>query len=164
MAQVVFSETKKQYKDYSRHRGWLEQNSFPLFCGYSWLIDQKSLSIDHYKPKEHYSDLKGQPDNLILCTSFCNSSKGDYHPEAKDRNFYKKDTHKIFNLRREDIGKYLSVKGDGSLHHKSEDYKERFYFNSKVFRLNDPRAKNIRKEYRKRLLIMVKNKKQLKEL
>ena len=59
MAQVIFSETKKQYKDYTKYRDWLEQNSFPLFCGYSWLIDQKSLAIDHYKPKEHFPDLKG---------------------------------------------------------------------------------------------------------
>ena len=147
MAQVIFSETKKKYRDYTKHRDWLEQNSFPLFCGYSWLIDQKSLSIDHYKPQEHYPDLKGQPDNLILCASFCNSSKGDYYPKAKNRNFYKQDNHKIFNFRREDIGQYLSLKKDGSLYYKSERYKERFYFNSKVFRLNDPRAKDIRREY-----------------
>ena len=82
-----------------------------------------------------------------MCASVCNSSKNDYHPEAKDRQRYKQDTHKIFNFRRENIGKYLSVKKDGSLHHKSEAHKERFYFNSKVFHLNDPRAKDIRREY-----------------
>lgn len=147
MAQIIFSKSKKKYKDYAKHRSWLEQNSFPLFCGYSWLIDQKSLSIDHYKPKEHYPELKGHSDNFILCSSFCNSSKGDYHPEARTRNFYKQDSHKIFNFRQEDVGKYVSIKNDGSLRCRDVSYKERFDFNSKVFRLDDPRARDIRREY-----------------
>ena len=147
MAQIIFSKPKKKYKDYAKHKIWLEQNSFPMFCGYSWLIDQKSLSIDHYKPKEHYPELKGHPGNFILCTQSCNSSKGDYHPEIKERSRYKQDNHKIFNLRQEDVGKYVSVKSDGSLCHRSAVFKDRFYFNSKIFRLNDPRTKEIRKEY-----------------
>ena len=147
MARLIFSKAPKKYKDYQDYRPWLESNSYPRFCGYSWLIDQVSLSVDHYKPKEHYPKLRGHPDNLILCTSSSNSSKGDYHPKVKNRRVYKNDTHYIFNYREEDIGKYVKIKKDGSLICRSVFHKKRFYFNEKVFKLNRYHNREARKEY-----------------
>ena len=147
MARLIFSKIKEKYTNYRQYKDWLNKNSYPLFCAYSWLIDQSSLTVDHYKPKEHYPKLKSHPDNLNLCTADCNSRKGDYHPSAKNRNVYKTDEHKIFNYRQEDIGKYVVINNDGNLSYKSASYKGRFNFNSKVFRLNEPRFREIRKEY-----------------
>ena len=147
MARLIFSEIKEQYADYTKYKPWLMSNSYPSFCGYSWLIDQASLTIDHYKPKEHFPKLKAKPENFILCTNGCNSAKKDYHPAAQKRCSYKGYHYKIFNYRQEDIGKYVSINNDGNLSCESASYKKRFDFNSKVFRLNDPRFREIRREY-----------------
>lgn len=147
MAQLFFSEIKRKYKDYKKYKNWLEKNSYPSFCGYSWLIDQAFLTVDHYKPQEHYPELKSNPDNLIPCTSFCNDTKNDYCPHAKNRSVYKQSKHEIFNYRTEDIGRYVTIDSDGNLKYRSTKYKERFDFNNRVFRLDDPRCVAIRKEY-----------------
>ena len=147
MARLIFSNPPKKYKDYQDYRDWLEKNSYPKFCGYSWLIDQKSLSIDHYKPKEHYPELKGSPDNLILCTLDSNSAKNDYHPKATNRRVYKNDNQHIFNYRNEDVGKYVKTKKDGSLTYRLVFYKKRVNFNEKVFKFNRPHDKEVRREY-----------------
>ena len=147
MARLIFSEIKDKYNDYKKYKSWLGSNSYPDFCGYSWLIDQATLTIDHYKPKEHFPELEAKPKNLILCTSGCNSSKNDYHPDAKSRHTYKEYSYKIFNYREEDIGKYVKVTKDGTLIHSSASYKKRFHFNEKVFQLNRPQYKEVRREY-----------------
>lgn len=147
MARLIFSRISKKYKNYQDYKPWLESNSYPQFCGYSWLIDQKSLYIDHYKPKEHYPNLKGNPDNLILCTTSSNSSKNDYYPQATNRRVYKNENQYIFNYRTEDIGKYVQIKKDGALTYRSSFYKKRFNFNEKVFKFNRPHDKEVRKEY-----------------
>ena len=146
MARFIFSKPKKQYKDYRRYMPWLEQNSYPSFCGYSWLIDQ-SLVIDHYKPKDRYKESMSNPDNLIPCTDRCNRAKSDYYPHSEKRRVYKGDKSKIYNYRHEDIAKYIKIQDDGGLSHRLSSYKKRFDFNSKVFRLYDPRFREIRKEY-----------------
>lgn len=146
MALLKFSKIKERYEDYKRYQPWLEKNSYPNFCGYSWLINQP-ISIDHYKPKEHFPALKANPDNLIPCTIICNSFKGDYHPEAKNRKTYKGYSQEIFNYRKEDIGKYVKVEQDGELTYTSSSSKNRFSFNLKVFRYNRLNNKEIRKEY-----------------
>lgn len=145
MARLKFSTVTENYQSYKEYKPWLEANSYPNFCGYSWLIDQTALTIDHYKPIEHYPELETNPDNLILCTFVCNSSKKDYHPEAKNRTIYKSDKHYIFNYRNEDIGKYMKLKRDGSLQHKK--HKTRYIFNEKVFKYNLPHFKKVRKKY-----------------
>ena len=147
MAQLIFSEIKKQYDDYTKYKPWLTSNSYPNFCGYSWLIDQASLTVDHYKPKEHFPELKAKPENLILCTNGCNSSKQDYHPEAEKRHAYKEYNYKIFNFREEDVGKYVKIIKDGTLTYSTISCKERFYFNEKVFKFNQPFYKETRREY-----------------
>ncbi len=147
MAKVVFSEIKHRYKNCQDYRPWLESNSYPQFCGYTWVINQTSLSIDHYKPIEHFPELEAEPDNLILCNPNCNSSKSDYHPDAKNRNVYKTYKHKIFNYREEDIGKFVKVKDDGFLTFRSYLTKNRFHFNEQVFRFNQCHFQEIRKEY-----------------
>ena len=157
MARLQFSKIRKKYSNYKKYQCWLEKNSFPKFCGYSWLIDQSSLSIDHYKPREHYPELESHPDNLILCTSTCNSSKQDYCPEARDRKIYKNFNYRIFNYREEDIGKYVTlVKEDGSLKYKSNSCKERFHFNEKIFKFNRPHNKDVRQRYIKHLEALVR--------
>lgn len=147
MARLKFSQTREVHKIYRKYKSWLELNLYPNFCGYSWLIDQSSLEVDHYKPKEHYPKLKSKPDNLILCTSFCNSSKKDYYPKAKSRRVYQNACHYIFNCRTEDIGKSVKLKKDGTLTHKTRAVKPRFLFNEMVFRLNSAHSKETRKEY-----------------
>ncbi len=147
MAQIIFSRIAKQYNNYQDYKPWLQENSYPNFCGYSWVIDQVSLAIDHYKPQEYFLDLKAKPDNLILCSHNCNSAKGDYHPEAKRRRFYKGYTHKIFNYREEDIGKIVKLREDGSLIFRSRFQRDRFYFNEQVFKFNQDHFQEIRKEY-----------------
>ena len=147
MARLKFSKTKEIHNDHRKYRPWLKLNQYPEFCGYSWLIDQSSLEADHYKPREHYPELKANPDNLILCTSFCNSSKNDYHPEAEQRRVYKNDTCYIFNFRAEDVGKSVKIKPDGSLTYRMRTAQRRFLFNEKIFNLNDPFFKETRKEY-----------------
>ena len=147
MALIKFSKITTKYKDYKQYRIWLEENSYPKFCGYSWLIIQTSLSIDHYKPKEHFPELKANPNNLIPCTTDCNSSKGDYHPEAKDRRYYKEDSFNIFNYRQEDIGKHIKIESDGQLSCISHFNKSRFDFNEKVFKYNRYHNRETRKEY-----------------
>ena len=147
MAKLIFSKIKKRYSNYRDYRPWLESNSYPHFCGYTWVINQTSLIIDHYKPREHFPELGATPDNLILCSLNCNSAKRDYHPEAKERTVYKKDKHKIFNYRTEDIGKFIKIKNDGSLTFKSPLTKDRFHFNEKIFKFNQYHFQEIRKEY-----------------
>ena len=147
MARLIFSEIKDKYNDYKKYEPWLKSNSYPDFCGYSWLIEQASLTIDHYKPKEHFPELEAKPKNLIPCTNGCNSSKNDYHPDAKNRNTYKKYNFKIFNYREEDIGKYVKITKDGTLTYSTSSCKERFYFNEKVFKFNQPQYKEARREY-----------------
>ena len=147
MARLEFSKIKERYNDYKKYLIWLEKNSFPKFCGYSWLIDQISLSIDHYKPRKHYPDLESEPDNLIPCTSNCNFWKSDYHPEAKNRDVYKKDNYEIFNYRKEDIAKYVCLEKDGQLKYRNQRCKERFYFNERIFKLNQPHLREVRREY-----------------
>ena len=147
MARLKFSTIKEVHNNYRKYQSWLKQNLYPNFCGYSWLIDQSSLEVDHYKPKEHYPELTARPDNLMLCTSFCNSSKNDYHPKAKNRKVYKNDSCYIFNCREENIGKLVKIKKDGSLIYRVKAAKRRFLFNEKVFNLNDPFLKETRKEY-----------------
>ena len=147
MARLKFSKTKELHKNYGKYKPWLKLNLYPDFCGYSWLIDQSFLEVDHYKPKEHYPKLKSKPDNLMLCTSFCNSSKSDYHPKMKSRRVYKNASHYIFNCRTEDIGKSVKVKKDGTLTSKTRTAKQRFLFNETVFRLNSAHSKETRKEY-----------------
>ncbi len=146
MARFIFSKPKKQYTNYRKYISWLEENSYPSFCGYSWLIDQ-SLTVDHYKPIEHYKALTNATDNLIPCTDRCNKAKSDYHPKAQHRRSYKEETSKIYNYRYEDIAQYVEVKNNGCLRYKLHSHKKRFDFNSKVFRLHDPRFREIRKEY-----------------
>ena len=157
MAKLIFSKIKKRYKNYQDYKPWLESNSYPQFCGYTWVINQASLSIDHYKPKEHFPDLEAVPDNLILCNQNCNSAKRDYHPEVKERTVYKKDKYKIFNYRTEDIGKFIKIKDDGCLTFKSLLAKNRFYFNEKVFKFNQYHFQEIRKEYIMTLKTLIGN-------
>ena len=147
MARLIFSKIKKTYNDYTKYEDWLKANSYPDFCGYSWITHQQSLTIDHYKPQEHFPKLKGDPDNLILCTHTCNASKNDYHPEVKKRRTYKECTHKIFNYRREDIGKTVKITNEGLLDASSSRYKERVNFNEQVFKFNRPSYQDIRLEY-----------------
>ena len=147
MAELIFSKIKERYKDYQDYKPWLESNSHPQFCGYTWVINQTSLCIDHYKPKEHFPELEAVPDNLILCNPNSNSAKSDYHPEAKERSVYKKDEYKIFNYRQEDIGKFVKIRNDGSLTFKSHLTKDRFYFNERIFKFNQYHFQEIRKEY-----------------
>ncbi|MDE0118526.1 MAG: hypothetical protein OXM55_00770 [Bdellovibrionales bacterium] len=147
MAQLIFSEIKDKYSDYKKYKPWLRDNSYPDFCGYSWVIEQTSLTIDHYKPREHFPELEAKSKNLILCTHGCNSSKNDYHPDAKNRRTYKEYNYKIFNYREEDIGEYVQVEEDGTLIYSTVSCKERFYFNQKVFKFNQPHYKEVRKEY-----------------
>ena len=146
MARFIFSKPQKQYKDCVKYLPWLEENSYPAFCGYSWLIDQP-LMVDHYKPRDHYRELTSNPDNLIPCTDRCNKAKSDYHPEAKNRRVYKEEQSEIYNYRYEDIAKYVEVKSNGCVSHKLPSHKKRFDFNSKIFRLHDSRFREIRKEY-----------------
>ena len=146
MARFIFSKPKKQYTDYRKYMTWLEDNSYPSFCGYSWLIDQP-LIVDHYKPRNHYKELTNKSDNLIPCTDRCNRVKGDYHPKANNRRFYKEEKSKIYNYRYENIAKFVAIKNNGCLSYKSSLYKKRFDFNSKIFRLHDSRFREIRKEY-----------------
>ncbi len=147
MAILKFSKINKKYKPYKGYHPWLEENSYPNFCAYSWLIDSGTLTIDHYKPIEHYPELAVEPDNLMPCTHQCNSKKGDYYPKAENRQSYKDECFYIFNYREEDIGKYVDVKKDGTLTYKKTHYKNRFYFNEKIFNLNIPTFKDCRKEY-----------------
>ena len=156
MARLEFSTVTESHKNYKKYQPWLEANSYPGFCGYSWLIDQVSLTVDHYKPKEHYPKLEANPDNLILCTSTCNSSKRDYHPEAENRTIYKNDEYYIFNYRNEDISKYVKIKKDGSLHYKKYSHKARYIFNEKVFKFNLPHFKEVRKKYLDSLYVFIK--------
>ena len=147
MARLIFSAIKERYSNYQDYKPWLESNSYPQFCGYTWVINQASLAIDHYKPRKHFPELKAAPDNLILCNPNCDSAKRDYHPEAKERTVYKKDKHKIFNYRTEDIGKFIKIKNNGSLTFRSVLTKDRFHFNEKVFKFNQYHFQDIRKEY-----------------
>ena len=133
MARLEFSQIKENYKDCKKYQSWLEANSYPGFCGYSWVIDQSFLTVDHYKPRKHFPELEATPENLILCTHRCNSAKKDYHPEAKNRKAYKNDNHYIFNYRNEDIGKYVEIKSNGYLKHKKYSHKARYIFNEKNF-------------------------------
>ena len=146
MARFIFSKPKKQYKDYGKYMPWLEENSYPSFCGYSWLINQ-TLTVDHYKPRDHYRELTSNPDNLIPCTDRCNKTKSDYHPQAKNRRVYKEEKSKIYNYRYEDIAKYVEIKSNGCISHKLPSHKKRFDFHSRIFRLHDSRFREIRKEY-----------------
>ena len=146
MACLKFSKITKRYTNYKKYQQWLEENSYPLFCGYSWLINQ-AISIDHYKPKEYFPEEKTNPDNLIPCTTHCNSYKSDYHPQAKNRKAYREYSENIFNYRKEDIGKYVKVESDGRLIYASRFYKSRFYFNEKVFKYNRYNNQIMRKEY-----------------
>ena len=156
MAILKFSKIRKKYTQYKQYQKWLEENSYPNFCSYSWLIDSSHLTVDHYKPREHYPELEAKPDNLMLCTHSCNSKKSDYHPKAENRRVYKDECHSIFNHRMEDIGKYVKVKKNGTLTYKKINYKKRFYFNEKVFDLNIPTFKACRKEYLNMLHILQK--------
>ena len=149
MAKLIFSKIKERCNDYRDYKPWLEENSCPMFCGYTWAIDQMSLSIDHYKPKEHFPELKENPDNLILCNQNCNSSKSDYHPEVTHRQVYKNSDHKIYNYREENIGKIIKLNKNGVLVSKSRmpKIKNRFQFNNRVFKFNTEHFQEIRKEY-----------------
>lgn len=146
MARLKFSKVTERYTDYRNYQQWLEANSYPFFCGYSWLINQP-ISIDHYKPKEHFPKLEANPDNLIPCTTHCNSFKSDYHPQVKNRRVYREYSEKIFNYREEDIGKYVKVESNGRLTYVSLSNKSRFNFNEKVFKYNRYNNQEMRKNY-----------------
>ena len=118
MAILKFSKIRKKYAHCKQYQKWLEENSYPNFCSYSWLIDSSHLTVDHYQPKEHYPELEAKPDNLMLCTHRCNAKKSDYHPKAENRRVYKDECLSIFNHRMEDIGKYVKIKKNGTLTYK----------------------------------------------
>ena len=146
MSRIQFSDPPFQCKDYKNYKAWLEENMSPGFCGYSWLIDQDT-GIDHYLPKEHYPQLKNDPNNLILCTNRCNSAKSDYCPNTASRRAHKQHCEKIFNIRNEDVALYVHIKSDGTLICRDKKHQSRFDTNLCIFRLNDPRARSVRREY-----------------
>lgn len=143
MAQLNFSQSPKvqQYQDF---RPWLENNLYCGFCCYSYMPCQSSLTIDHYKPVEHFPEQTHCTDNLLMCTQNCNAAKGDYHPEAPHRRNYKCSTHKIYNCRQEDVGSYMTLNDQGQI--ASVSKKDRFLFNERVFKFNHPWMKQLRHE------------------
>ena len=148
MATLNCGENKSPASHYRNHVSDLNILFFKKFCAYCWTAD-KAETIDHYKPRKHFPNLKTEFRNLLLVCATCNSKKGDHHPEAKNRKIYKDETHYIFNCREHDIGEFIKVSNDGKISSKKNLRKEReqVAFFIRIFNLEKTETKSTRKEH-----------------
>ena len=99
-------------------------NSHCVYCEKSLLDSSKH--IEHYRPKDIYYWLAFSWDNLLLCCSHCNSSKGTKFPIKNERACYGDEAFRdIHHLR----DKYDEIEEPLTINPEKEDVTDKIVFN-----------------------------------
>jgi len=78
------SKGLKQYKSYKTYKKYL-RNDFNKRCGYcdaddKYLGSSRAFHVDHFAPKDKFSELETHYSNLVYACPYCNGAKSNYWP------------------------------------------------------------------------------------